>query len=80
MDVWFNSLYYCDDEEGFHILHWIDKKIATMVSSIHIGEDKILQKQKRPRKNATNKNYLLQIFADAPVAEIDIPGVVDDFN
>ncbi len=51
-----------------------------MVSFIHTGEEKTLQKQKRPRKNATNKNHLLQIFRDEPVAETEIPDVVDYYN
>ncbi len=51
-----------------------------MVLTIHTGEEEILQKRKRPQKNATNKNHLPQIFGDEPVAEIEIPGVVDDYN
>ena len=79
-DACFNSLYYCDDEEGFRIFRWVDNNIVTMVSSIHTGEEKILRKRKRPQKNATNKNHLPQIFGDEAVAEIEIPGVVDDYN
>jgi len=79
-DACFNSLYYCDDEEGFRIFCWVDNNIVTMVSSIHTGEEKILRKRKRPRKNATNKNHLPQIFGDEAVAEIEIPDVVIDYN
>ncbi len=49
-----------------------------MVSSIDTREEKDLQKHKRPRKNAINKNHLLQNFEDESVAEIEIPCDVDD--
>ncbi len=70
MDDCFNSVYQCDDEEDFYIFHWVDNNIITIDSSIHTGKEK--------RKNPTNKNHLPQIFRDKPVADIEVPGVVDD--
>ncbi len=42
--------------------------------------EEILWKWKRPWKNTTNKNHLQQIFGDEHVAEIESPGVVNDYN
>ncbi len=79
-DDYLISLYSCDDKEGFYIFCWVNDNIVRMVSSTNTREEMVFQKVKMPRKNATNKNHLPQSFGDKTVSEIEIPGVVDDYN
>lgn len=76
----FNSLYLLNDEKNFLIGRWVDNNVVTMVSTVHTGHETVRRQRRRPRVTATNRNNIQQVWGNAGVKEIEIPGIIDDYN
>lgn len=76
----FNTVYTMRDKGKFWIHRWIDNNQVTVVSNVHKGDESITRTRRRPRKNATNRNHIDQVWGASPTRSIDIPTFIDDYN
>ena len=76
----FNTLYYLDDRNNYRIFIWVDNNIVTMVSTVHTGYEKISRIRRSPSVNIINRESVKKIWGDQGEKEIQIPGVIDDYN
>ncbi len=51
-----------------------------MVSTIHSGEEEIMQRRRRSRDNQYNKQFLPLVFGERSVADVEIPRLIDYYN
>eukprot|EP00977_Amphora_coffeiformis_P007696 scaffold1690_cov182-Amphora_coffeaeformis.AAC.53 len=76
----FNTLYTMVDKGKFLMARWIDNNQVTMVTNVHKGDERIKRTRRKPRENSTNKGHLQQVWGDGYIREIEIPGMIDDYN
>eukprot|EP00977_Amphora_coffeiformis_P024269 scaffold15276_cov88-Amphora_coffeaeformis.AAC.1 len=76
----FNTLYTMVDKGKFLMARWIDNNQVTMVTNVHRGDEKIARTRRKPRENSTNKGHLRAVWGDGYTREIEIPGMIDDYN
>ena len=75
----FNTWYLLKEEHQL-TCRWVDNNIVTMVSTVHNGYEKIKKTRRRPRPTATNRRHVQAVWGNNGTAEIEIPGVIDDYN
>jgi hypothetical protein len=59
---------------------WVDNNVVTMVSTVHTGHEKIERSRKKPRTTGTNRANLGPVWGTEFVRQIEIPGMIDDYN
>lgn len=76
----FNSLYVWHHQDNYLVCRWVDNNVVNMVSTIHTGDETVVRHRRKPRQTRTNRNHLELVWGNNPIATIDIPGIVDDYN
>lgn len=71
-----------NDKNNFRIFCWVDNNVVKFVSNVHRGtKDETVEKaRRRPRTNQLNKVGVEEVWGDQPRVNIQIPGIVDDYN
>ena len=75
----FNTFYLLKEEQQLSC-RWVDNNVVAMVSTIHTGREKIARARCKPRPTNTNRNHSNAVWGSRGVTEIEIPGVIDDYN
>ena len=78
----YNVIHYMNDKNNFRIFCWVDNNVVKFVSNVHRGtKDETVEKaRRRPRTNQLNKVGVEEVWGDQPRVNIQIPGIVDDYN